>query len=329
MKVAYLVFAYKNPQLLKRAIGKLSSKDCTFFIHIDQKSSMSEFSRIVGENVVFSEKRIPVYWAEFSGVQAILMLLRQAVEWAPDYDYFVLLSGSDYPLRSSKYIHAFLEENRGAEFMNIVKVPNEAAGKPISRINTLRLPSNKPVGRMALRALAKLGLAQRDYRKYLGSLEPYAGNTWWALTRDACQYILGFVERNQHVEKYFQTVFAPEEVFFHTILGNSEFGLRSRRNLVYEDWSARGAHPAMINDQHLALFETQQNVFLNDVYGSGELLFARKFSDDNLSLLQRVDDMIGRKEGSETFPNLAARKQNVLSRSLSESWDSPGAGSTR
>ena len=56
----------------------------------------------------------------------------------------------------------------------------------------------------------------------------------------------------------------------------------------------------MINDQHIALFEAQDKVCVNDVYGSGELLFARKFSDDNPDLLQRIDDMIARKERHQT-----------------------------
>src|ERR1035437_2577740 len=164
MKIAYLVFAYKNPQLLNRVIEKLSSEDCSFFIHVDEKSDIREFSSIRGENVLFSEKRIRVYWAEFSGVQAILLLLRQALQRSERYDYFVLLSGSEYPIRSARYIHTFMEENRVLEFMNIVKMPNEAAGKPIYRINTLRIQSHKPYRRFAVRVMGKIGLAQRDYR---------------------------------------------------------------------------------------------------------------------------------------------------------------------
>lgn len=294
MKIAYLVFGYKNPWLIERVITKLSTEDCAFFIHIDQKSSMEGFSRIRGGNVFFAEERIPVYWAEFSGIEAILLLLRQALANSQHYERFVLLSGSDYPLRSAGYIHTFLEKNRGSEFMSIVKVP--APGKPLSRINTLRLPSSKPLGRFAVRVLAKMGLAQRDYRKYLGNLEAYAGNTWWALTRDACQYISEFVGHNQHVVEYFQNVFAPEESFFHTILGNSAFKSRIRKNLLYEDWSAQGAHPAMINERHIAFFEAHERVSVSDVFGDGEFLFARKFSDDSLKLLERIDDMIRRKE---------------------------------
>lgn len=289
-KLAYLVFAYKNPQVLKRAIAKLSSEHCAFFVHIDQKSGIDQFSSIGGENVFFSDRRIPVYWAEFSGVDAILLLIRQALRRPEHYDYFVLLSGSEYPLRSGRYIHAFLEEHDGLEFISMVKMP--APGKPISRLNTLRFTSDKPVRRFVFRALAKVGLAKRDYEKYLKGLEPYSGITWWALSRAACEYMLRFMEGNPHVEKYFRYTHAPEESFFHTILGNSPLRARIRGNLLYEDWPPSGAlGPAMITGRHVTSFEAQEKIYVEDVYGRREVLFARKFSDDNLDLLERIDEM--------------------------------------
>jgi hypothetical protein len=69
-----------------------------------------------------------------------------------------------------------------------------------------------------------------------------------------------------------------------------------RRNLVYEDWSAGGSRPATIDDRHVAFFEAHERVCLNDVWGSGELLFARKFSDASIDLLDRIDKMIERKD---------------------------------
>ena len=110
MKIAYLMLVHRNPRLLKRAIGMLSSEDCAFFIHIDRKANIREFSGIDGDNVFFSGQRIPVYWGEFSQVEATMLLIRQALVGYPAYDYFVLLHGSDYPLRSSRYIQRFLEE---------------------------------------------------------------------------------------------------------------------------------------------------------------------------------------------------------------------------
>jgi hypothetical protein len=176
-------------------------------------------------------------------------------------------------------------------------MPNSEAGKPISRLNTLRLQSDRLLAlQIAVKVLARLHLVTRDHRKYLGSLQPYSGNTWWALTSEACRYILSFVEQYQAVVDFFENTFAPEETFFHTILGNSDFKSRMRRNLVYEDWSTQGAHPEMIGERDLAFFEAQISVTVDDVFGSGEVLFARKYSDETLQLIDRVDAMIARKE---------------------------------
>jgi hypothetical protein len=292
MNIAYLILAHRNPKLIKRTVSTLSSAQCGFFIHIDAKSNVEDFSGITGENLCFIRKRIPVHWGEYSVVAATLLLIREAMDAPRHYDYLVLISGSDYPLRSGNYIQAFLEGNFGLEFLDSAKMP--ALGKPISRISTRRFPSDKPIRKFAARGLAKMGLARRDYKRYLGSLEPYSGGMWWCLSRSSCQYILNFIASNERVVKYFEETFAPDESFFHTILSNSAFASRIRRSIFYADWSAQGAHPAMINGQHLALFEGQEKVCVSDTYGSGEVLFARKFSDDSVELLDRVDQMIGR-----------------------------------
>jgi hypothetical protein len=209
------------------------------------------------------------------------------------------MSGTDFPLRSGRYIQEFLAANysgasKGLEFINVAEVP--APGKPLSRINTLRFSRTQPVRHLAGRAWANLGLPGRDYRNHLGTLEPYSGSQWWALSREACEYILEFIARNRRFTKFFENVFAADEVFFHTILANSSFQSRIRRNLVYEDWSAGGAHPAMIGERHVALFQEHDEVRVHDLYGEGEALFARKFSDANLGLVRQIEEMIERKE---------------------------------
>ena len=300
MKIAYLVFAYKNPKLIQRTMERLACEDSAFFIHIDAKCDISQFASLQGKNVFFTDRRVTVYWAEFSGVEAILVLIRQALAARERYDYLVLLSGSEYPLRSRQYIHNFFDANRGSEFMTMAKMP--AAGKPLSRVTLLRFPSNEPARRLIFRALAKLGLAQRNYRKHLGGMKPYSGLTWWALTRNACQYIMDFDERERKVRRFFEKSFAPEESYFHTILGNSPFAPRIRQNLLYEDWSAQVAHPKMLGEQHLARFGLQDKGSLPGRDEPGELLFARKFSDENLGLVREIDEMIERNERMVASP---------------------------
>jgi len=294
MKIAYLVLVHRNPRLLERAIRTLSSKNSAFFVHVDRKSNLREFSGVNGDNTFFCGQRIPVYWGEYSQVEATLLLIQQALHSSTSYDYFILLHGSDYPLRNSDYIQSFLEENCGAEFISAVKMP--APGYPLSKINKLRYPSNKPVRRFVSRALGKLGLAERNYMKHIGRLDAYAGDACWALSRDACKHVLGFLDNNPQVEAYFRNTFTPDEVLFHTVLGNSPFLPRFKRSLLYTDWpQSLHNHPAMLNNEHLRFFEAQDTIKIEDEWGCGEVLFARKLSDDQLDLVKKIEEMIVRK----------------------------------
>jgi Core-2/I-Branching enzyme len=309
MKIAYLVLVHQNPQLLKRAVELLSrDTECTFFIHMDRKSDFQQFSGIHGDSIHWSEQSIPVYWGEFSLVRAAFLLLQQAVKQPECYDYFVLMSGSDYPLRTGSYIRAYLESNSGFEFMNMIRMP--APGFPLSKINTVRYPSDQPICRFATRALAKAGLAQRDARRYLPGLEPYCGSQWWTISRRAAQYVLEFVRDHPEVERFFAKTFTSDEMFFQTILGNSPFRDKIHRNFVFTDWPRGGNHPLELTEKHLNAFESCDVVVIDDEWGVSEALVARKFSDENLGLIDRLDSIIERKDldlRSKATPSVSGR----------------------
>lgn len=90
----------------------------------------------------------------------------------------------------------------------------------------------------------------------------------------------------------------PDESFFHTILGNSEFAAKIRRHLHYEDWSEKRPSPAMIRAEHVDRLEKQTEVVADDIWGKSELLFTRKLSDSSIDLIDRIDRMIERKDRS-------------------------------
>src|SRR5262249_50899452 len=148
------------------------------------------------------------------------------------------------------------------------------------------------------RVLAKLSMAQRDYTTCFNGLEAYAGQAYWTLSRAACRYITEFVARNRLIVSYFRNTFTADEMFFHTILGNSPFAPRIRKSLLFvePDWSIRNEGRHKVNGEHIRFFESQDKVWTVDEWGAGEMLFARKFSDDNLALVERIDAMIDRKE---------------------------------
>ena len=294
MKIAYLMLVHSNPLLQQRAINMLSSEGCGFFIHVDAKSDIRPFGGIRGDHVTLVEPRIPVYWGEFSQVQATMLLIQEALQHSAGYDSLVLLQGADYPLCSGSYIQSFLDRNRGVEFLSMVKIP--APGFPLTKINKLEYPVENAFLQFGARALGKIGLAQRDYRKYLSGLDGYAGDACWVLSREACLYLTEFAARNAHVGRYFRNTESSDEMFFHTILGNSHFRERAKRSIMYRDYPSHLNHPALLDEKHVRWFDSQEKVLVDDEWGPGELLFARKFSDRNLHVIDRMDEMIRRKE---------------------------------
>jgi len=300
MNLAYLVLAHHQPQHLARLIRTLNSPGTRFFVHLDGRAPMRDFTSIAGRNVSFCDRRTRIHWGEFSIVQATLDLMGFAMAAAPLHDRFVLLSGADYPLRSNEYIQNYLAQHPEAEFMNLVTVPDERVGKSLERVTTHRvLAASGPVGRRIRKAASAVGIPvdrQRDFRKYLDPLTPCAGSMWWALSRDACAHILNFARSETRVMRFFHGTVIPDELVFQTILGNSPFRENVRRNLTYTDWSGGGVHPSYIDESHVSYFEGCDRVTAAGVYGEGEMLFARKFREGSGALLDRMDAMIRRKD---------------------------------
>ena len=106
--------------------------------------------------------------------------------------------------------------------MNIVPMPCEAVGKPISRLTTYcprpGYPTSKIV-KFVRQELVKIGAfpTERDYKSYLRNLVPYAGSEWWALSREACEHIQSFVANERRVVNFFKNTHCPDESFFQTI----------------------------------------------------------------------------------------------------------------
>jgi Core-2/I-Branching enzyme len=307
MNIAYLILAHNNPGHLARLTRALATENSAIFVHIDKKVDIRPFLEIAGEKVHFTPKRVPVHWGDYSQIEAILVLIDTAMAASQLYDYLVLLSGSDYPLRTAVHLEAHFTKYQGSEFINMVAMPSEAASKPLSRLTEYR-PRPGLKGKLSAqvrRVLVKAGILSRtrDYKTSFGALTPYAGSSWWALTHDACAHIQNFVARNRRIMKFFVNTNCPDELVFQTILGNSPFKHKVRRNLTYTDWSRGGPSPSNIEMRHIELIRSKKAMMANDVYGQHELIFVRKVADpeiaNQLEQLVQAQQEIQRSQGSD------------------------------
>jgi hypothetical protein len=188
----------------------------------------------------------------------------------------VLLTGQDFPLKSNEEIKARLDRDREYSFLSHFPVPDNDEWLPDGGLDgidrwyfwvrgrRLQVPSKHGRGRLgsALRLIG--GVVPR--RRFLPGLRPYGGSSYWCLSGDAVSFVHHYVRDHPEFASVFRRVFIPDELFFQTILVNSE--LRNRivnDDLRYIRWTATGSGP---------------EVFLVDDFDrlrDTESLFARKF----------------------------------------------------
>ena len=303
MNICYLILAHNNPRHFGRLLDAIATSNAGsnagVFVHIDAKSDASTFAAVARPGTVFVTQRVSVSWGGYSMVQASLNLLGTALSAPVAYDYYCLLSGSDYPLKPVSHIEEHFRKHRGSEFINLVEIPNATVSKPLGRITQYWLDATDVQRcmippRTALkisRFVGKLDL-HRDHQRALGDLKPYAGSQWWALTRAAALHVMQFVATRPRVVRYFRNTYIPDESFFQTIIGNSAFKENVRRNLTFTDWSRKhGPYPAVVDDDHLQFFRSG-DVTADDAYGKGPLFFARKFPDASDVLVAHIQQHV-------------------------------------
>lgn len=295
MKIAYLILAHNNPGHLRRLIGALREDWTDFYVHIDRKAPTGMFDALGAEpRTHFIAERVSACWGGYSLVQATLNLMAAAMAEASAPDRLVLLSGADYPIRSNRRIRDFFEGS-ATEHIGMMKMPSPDGRKPLARLETLYFEAARGAympTRVLFTQTNRLleGRYKRNYRPVLGDIQPYAGSQWWALTREAARYILDdFIPSHPRLVRFYKRSLIPDEMFFHTILGNSPFHGNVARNLTYADWSkGLSRNPAPITAAHLDRF-ADPGFALDDVEGRGPCFFVRKFSEADTALLDRID----------------------------------------
>jgi hypothetical protein len=279
-RIAYVVSAYKYPRQLGRLLRRLSTANATFAVHVDRKTSKSTFLEMRREaeavpEVRFLDRHVS-HWRGFGHVRATLKGIADALENRPDFDYLVLLTGQDYPLRSPRRLERVLGSAQGKSFLTWQPLP-WSGWEPrggMDRIEDWHLVTYR-------KAHASLPLR----RRIPGGLAPYGGGAYWCLERRAVEYAYDFVQRTPEYLRFFTHVLTPDELFFQTILLNSP--LRDtivNDHLRFIDWSEDPA-PTILRMEHLPA-----------MIGSGKLL-ARKF--DTTIDAQILDELDARIEEEE------------------------------
>ncbi len=228
MRIAFLIVAHRDPEFIIRVCKKLiQDKNFEVFLHYDLKSNIDtiweEFKNEPG--VTIAREREKVYWSGFSSIKAILKIMQLAFDKG-GFDRYVMLQGADYPLYSNSEITDFFMKNRQVEFIRACNMSN-STDSYFYKKNRCHWFCDRPnflkkkihyLNYKFTPKLRKPSINENE-RKY----DVHFGSAQWAITKECVAFILDFVAYHPKFMRYMKTVFAPDEIFFHSIVHNSKF----------------------------------------------------------------------------------------------------------
>jgi len=254
MKQGILVTAFKEPAWLERVV-QCFGPGFSFFIHVDRKSpaSVREGYRVLAtryDSIVFLSSFYHVNWGGFNHLQAILLLVQQALESGMEYCH--LITGQDYPVQRPEYFACQL--SKGKNYMEFFSLPTS---------NWLHGGLDRLVfyhfydvfdrktypGKKAIKILKSLQKMLPVRRKLPNGIRLYGGGTYWSLDRACLEYVMEYIQRRPAFLDRFRYTFCAEEIFFQTVLLNSplrDFIVNDHRRYIC--WEGRhGSLPAILD----------------------------------------------------------------------------------
>lgn len=271
---AILITAYKNYFHLQDIIDFFDSS-YSIYIHIDKKSTLNNDEIIKlrkSKNVKYITQLYDVNWGGINHLLAILKLAEEAIKDSKN-EYFHLITGHDYPVKNLKSFNEFFIKNKDLIFMEYHPFPYEAwengGFDRVIRYNTYDLINGKKRNKESInRTILKIQTWLNIKRTISADFpQLFGGSTYWSMNKKALNLVFNYVHAHPSYLKRFKYSFCSEEIFFQTILLNSELKENvinnNKRFIVWEN--RNGNYPA--------------NLDINDLHDieKTDALFARKF----------------------------------------------------
>lgn len=300
MHITYLILTHSNLNHLRLLINALDSDDSTFVVHIDKKCK-EDFSFLYDyTNVKILEDRRDVSWGGFSIIETLLYSLQETIKIGSDR--IILLSGTDYPIKTPEYIHHFLLENKDTDFIEGYPFPSpqchwleggrrrlecyalDLGHRNIATIEPkkINIGNIRQLGKVLLKAPNKIlkalnMLLRFSPRRHPEYLQSFRGEMWWCLRRSTIQLVLNYIKKNPQYLEYHKSTCIPDEIFMSTLVHNLIPSNQITNNsLRLINWGSgiAGNSPYDITQDDIPLIETSLK---NPI-----MLFGRKITDNKV-----------------------------------------------
>lgn len=279
----FLIYAHTDPRMLGILVRAL--QPYRVVVHIDLKSEIEPFLDEAADLAEFTQSRVPVYWADYSQVEAMRVLVSHVADADPRA-HLVLLSGQDFPVRPISSFARYLSEHPGQQFAHSFRI-RDSEMKYFRQVNRRHYRAISP--RLPLVLRRSLMKALELFARYPSPRPPEYltvchGQAHWVLTNECAQELLSSVP--DEVARFFRRSFAPDEKIVPSLLESSRFAAEEHhggpvRYVGPGNWRYTNFH--YVDKELRALTEAD----LPAVLESGKY-FARKITSGTSSELLRL-----------------------------------------
>ncbi|XP_077415058.1 xylosyltransferase 2 [Vanacampus margaritifer] len=214
VRVVFVLMVHgRSVRQLKRLIKAIYHSDHYYYIHVDKRSGYMhrEVLQIAQQypNIRATPWRMVTIWGGASLLKAYLRSMQDLLsmlDWK--WDFFINLSGTDFPTRTNDELVAFLSQHR---YKNFLKSHGRENARFIKKQGLDRLfhECDNHMWRLGERSIPD-------------GLEVSGGSDWFALTRRFVEYVINSQdELVSGLKQFYSYTLLPAESFFHTVLGNS------------------------------------------------------------------------------------------------------------
>ncbi|MEM7507230.1 MAG: DUF5928 domain-containing protein [Pseudomonadota bacterium] len=292
-KIAFLLLAHKDPDLVVEQARALTAHGDTVTVHFDKRAGTEGFARIKAglksnPNVAYAP-RVRCGWGTWSLVKASLGMIRTAKRRFEGITHYYLMSGDCYPTKSRSYIERFLETHHGSDFIEINDFYDGGwirTGPAIERL-IYRHWFNERERKWLFYTSMNLQRRMGWERKPPKDLSMRIGSQWWLLRASTIDKLLKRLKQRPDIVRFFKTTWIPDEIFFQSMVASI--------NMAQEIWSHPPTHlifsdygmPVVFYDDHADYLRAQN------------WLFARKLSPDAHELRRDLLDVFASDRAGE------------------------------
>lgn len=294
LSIGFILLTHNQPQQIHRLIAQLNKMFNYPPIVCHHDFSKCDLSvDCLPKNISFVHPHLQTKWGDFSLVEATIQAIQLMYKSPNSPDWFVLLSGSDYPIKTAKQILNDFSSNKYDAYIHHEKVKYKVyrQNKKISviwqklayeRYWSLKLFSlpffNKKLYPNGLEIRLEHPLLTQYFLPFSDKFNCFVGDQWFCGNQRSAEYIIKFHAENNAIKSHYSRRMFADESYFQTILANAPNLNLKNDNYRYVDWSTKASHPKTM------LIEDLPNILNSSCH------FARKFNIDlDSNILDQLD----------------------------------------